>query len=270
MPSGRTSSRSHAVDVLPPPPPPQRVRSSISGHVYVSSGVCRIVPVMPALPAAPGVVRVALSGTINTVAPWLTRFFIHYTGTAPTVANLATYNASIATAYTTSLKALADTVTVLTQVECIDLTSSTGAVAITPESITGTRSGAVLPADACTVASYQLARRYRGGHPRGYWRFGTATDTASAQAWGASFITTVNTDLNAFIASLVGAGWSGAGTLTQVNVSYYSGFTVVTNPITGRARNVPTLRVAPVVDAITAIAGKTSIGSQRRRIQFFD
>jgi hypothetical protein len=76
--------------------------------------------------------------------------------------------------------------------------------------------------------------------------------------------------MNAFFAALEAAVWSGASSLAQVNVSYYKGFTVVTSPTTGRARNVPTLRSAPVVDAVTAQAVRTSIGTQRRRIQFVD
>jgi hypothetical protein len=50
-----------------------------------------------------------------------------------------------------------------------------------------------------------------------------------------------------------------------VNVSYYNGFTVVTNPTTGRARNVPTLRGTPVVDTVTGIVARVQVGSQRRR-----
>jgi hypothetical protein len=222
---------------------------------------------MPPLPAAPKVVRCALSGTTPNGNAWLTRFFIQYTGTAPTNAQLATFNASIATAYTADLKAHIDAST-LTQIETIDLSSSTSAVAITAESITGSSGGANLPDDLCMVISYEIGRRYRGGHPRGYWRFGDGGQYGDSGHWSAGFITTTNTAFNAFFTALFAAGWTGAGTLTQVNVSYYSGFTVVTNPITHRARNVPTLRVAPTVDTVTSIVARSSFGSQRRRTAF--
>lgn len=223
---------------------------------------------MPALPNVPNVIRLALSGTIADAGPWLSAFFLHYSGTAPTATQLGTFNASVASAYTTDLKALADVDTTLTQIESTDLTSATGAVAITPESIAGTRALPILSAAACTVISYEIARRYRGGHPRGYWKFGVEGDIFGPGQWSSTYVNTVTTDFNAFLTAIFGAGWSGAGTITQVNVSYYSGFTVVTSPTTGRARNVPKVRTSPLVDTVTGITVRQSIGTQRRRVAF--
>lgn len=223
---------------------------------------------MPPLPAAPGVLQVKLSGTYAVPAVWLTRFYIKYTGTAPTVAQLTTYNGSVATAYSNRLEALVATSINLTQVETTDLTSSTGATSTSSTSNAGTRSGTALPADVCMVTSYEIGRRYRGGHPRGYWPFGTATDEASVRQWSSALVASTLTDLNLFFADLVAAGWSGAGTLSHVNVSYFSGFTVITNPITGRARNVPTLRSSPTIDDITTVVPRLSFGTQRRRLNF--
>lgn len=225
---------------------------------------------MPALPDAPGCLRIALSGSIDAAAPFLTRFYTFYTGTAPTVAELNTFNTAVATSYTTHLDPLVDTMSVITQIETIDLTSPTAAVATKPVTLTGTRSGGVAPSEMCVVVSYEIARRYRGGHPRGYWRMGTLTDYVVPKQWSGTLITAVNTGVAAFMTDVNAAGWSGAGTLGQVNVSYYKGFTVVTNPTTGRARNVPTVRSSPLTDAVTAIAAKTSVGTQRRRLQFVD
>ena len=225
---------------------------------------------MPALPDAAGVIRTALSGTFVGGGVWLTRHYIHYSGTAPTNAQLATFDASVSTAYNTSLKPLANSTVTLTQIASADLTSSTGAVDTTGASIVGTRAGSNFPASTSLVASYTIARRYRGGHPRAYFPFGSDSDVLSETQWNPSFITTCNTNIAAYFTSLLAAGWSGAGTLTHCNVSYYNGFTVVINPITGRARNVPTLRVSPTVDTVTAVACKQSIGTQRRRIGFVD
>jgi hypothetical protein len=123
---------------------------------------------------------------------------------------------------------------------------------------------------ASVVSSYTIQRRYRGGHPRGYWPFGVTTDLQNDVDWTAAFVTACNTGFSTFFTALFAAGWTGAGTLTQVNVSYYDGFTVVVSPTTGRARNVPTLRVSPVQDTILIVACKVSIGTQRRRISFVD
>ncbi len=54
--------------------------------------------------------------------------------------------------------------------------------------------------------------------------------------------------------------------LGQVNVSYYEGFKVVTDPLTGRSRNVSQLRPeGPAVDRITSFSINPKLGSQRRR-----
>jgi hypothetical protein len=54
------------------------------------------------------------------------------------------------------------------------------------------------------------------------------------------------------------------GTLAHVNLSYYKGFTNVTNS-SGRERAVPTYRDAALVDPVTGYFGKAIMGSQRRR-----
>lgn len=225
---------------------------------------------MPALPDAPGVIRTALSGSIVGGGGWLVRHYIHYSGTAPTNAQLATFDGSVVSAYGTDLKGLAQPSWVLTQVESADLSSPTSAVDITAASVAGTRAGTGLDAQTCVVTSYKIARRYRGGHPRGYWPWGVSGDTSTVVDWSPTFVTTCTTQLNAYFTALLAAGWTGAGTLTHVNVSYFKGFTVVVNPITGRARNVPTLRVAPTVDTVTGITVQPSIGTQRRRVGFID
>jgi len=225
---------------------------------------------MPALPAAAGVIRTALSGTTTGGGVWLTRYYQHYSGTAPTNAQLHTFNASQITNFNADLKSLINATFILTQVTSEDLSSSTGAVDVTATSQTGTRAGSAVTGAACVVCSYEIARRYRGGHPRGYWVFGSDSDITDDRDWSTTLVNAVNTGIAAYFTANAAAGWTGAGTITQVNVSYYSGFTVVTNPITGRARNVPTLRVTPTIDTVTSIVARQSIGTQRRRLNFFD
>jgi hypothetical protein len=214
------------------------------------------------------VVRVALGFNLGDGTPALTRFFVRYSGTAPTNADLATFDAAIATAYGTNLKSLADTGQIMNEVSSQDLSTATAGVDDSTVSVAGTRGASFIGASSALVASYRIARRYRGGHPRGYWPFGIQTDLNDRNTWKSTFITAANTGLTAFFTAVNAAGWSGAGTLDHVNVSFYSGFTVVTNPITGRARNVPTLRGTPLIDAVTATFAQSSVGSQRRRDAF--
>jgi hypothetical protein len=207
---------------------------------------------MPALPAAAGVVRTALSGTTTGAGVWLTRFYTHYSGTPPTNAQLATYDAAIGTAWGTNIKPLQNAALALVQIASEDLTSATGAVDTTASAQTGTRAGSALPSSAAAVISYVIARRYRGGHPRGYWPLGADSDLNSETQWTAAFVASLNTGLANFFTAVAAAGWTGAGTLTHVNVSYYSGFTVITQ------------------DLVTGVSAKLSIGTQRRRLNFFD
>jgi hypothetical protein len=116
--------------------------------------------------------------------------------------------------------------------------------------------------------AHQIARRYRGGKPKSFFPWGVVTDFSSPQLWTSAFANSATGDYATFIAA-VRAIAAGSTTLSNyVNVSYFSGSTVVINPVTGRARNVPTLRTGgPVVDSIVASTANTRIGSQRRRIR---
>jgi hypothetical protein len=200
----------------------------------------------------------------------VTRFYLEYDGVAPTSSQCADYALSIGADWSTAMAGLTDSAYNLNQVEVIDLTSPTSGAGSDFTVRPGVRAGTALSLQECVVISYRIGRRYRGGHPRGYWRMGVVADRASSQEWSTDFVTNVSTTYNAFIAAVAGDAWAGAGTIGQVNVSYYQGFTVITSPTTGRARNVPTLRAHPVVDVVTAGQAQPFIGTQRRRIQFQD
>lgn len=212
----------------------------------------------------------ALTVSINDLTPALTRHFIQYSGTAPTDAQLATFDAAVVSAYTSHVVPVVSEFDYLTQVETVDLSSATSAVDTTAASVAGSLTGTTLPAEVAGVQSYEIARRYRGGHPRGYWRVGDVTKIGGGRQWASSFVTSAESALNAYFTALLAAGWTGAGTLTHVNVSYYAGFTVVTSPTTGRARNVPKLRSSPVVDLVNSTTFRSSYGTQRRRVEFVD
>jgi len=195
----------------------------------------------------------------------ISRFFERYSGTAPSNADLATFCAAVGTAWGANLKSLMDTGGALLEVDAIDLSSSTGAGGSSVSTISGTRGASFIGGSSCLVTSYRIARRFRGGHSRGYWPFGIQTDLNDRNTWKSTFTSAALTGFNAFFTAVAAAGWGAAGTVDHVTVSYYSGFSVVTNPITHRARNVPTLRGTPVVDAVQSVFCNAQLGSQRRR-----
>jgi hypothetical protein len=115
------------------------------------------------------------------------------------------------------------------------------------------------------LVNYLISRRYRGGKPRAYLPWGDAGQLTSRQSWSGTFVTAVDSAFSTFYAAVIGLS-AGSTTITDhVNVSYYDGFTVVTDPVTHRARNVPTLRGTPIVDVILSFAANPRPGSQRRR-----
>lgn len=220
---------------------------------------------MPPMPSAAGVIELVMRQKVDEDLDVVDRVFIHYTGTAPNVAELNTFATFAATAWGSDMSALQHTGTALLEVTATDLSSPSGARGVDVATVNGTRVGLQLPANAVCNVQFQIARRYRGGKPKVFLSVGSAADLSDAQTWGSTFLGNVVTGWDNFMTAVVGAGWSGAGTLTHVNVSYFSGFTVVVNPTTGRARNVPTLRATPVIDPVIGYRGALRIASQRRR-----
>jgi hypothetical protein len=219
---------------------------------------------MPALPPVNKVVRCVLTLADASDLHTLNRIFISYSGTAPTDAQLAAFANSVGANWGAHLKSSFDTSSLLEIVTCEDLTSNTGATGSANPGILGTRAGVTLSAAAAAVVSFSILRRYRGGHPRSYLAAGVQSDLQTKQTWTNGFATGLASAYAAFIVDTIASGWAAAGTLAQVNVSYFSGFTNHTYP-SGRTRPIPTPRVTPVVDPILAVRVNTTVGSQRRR-----
>jgi hypothetical protein len=196
----------------------------------------------------------------------LSRFFIQYSGTGPTTTQLQTFCDSVSTAWGSNLAGLANANIIQEPINCEELTGSTAPVATGLTTHNGSRVGAPIAAGSAAMIQYVIARRYRGGKPKGFWPFGVAGDLTNSSTWGSTFLTNVASDWNAFIAAVNGAGWTGAGALNHVNVSYYAGFHSVQNPVTLRWRNIPTLRPGgPVIDGVVSYGVEVGVASQRRR-----
>lgn len=222
---------------------------------------------MPALPAVPQVLRVDHGFTLSEDTHAKVHMFFRYTGTPPSNADLVTVANFLKTSWSAAgfqhnmtPEKLLETITIT------DLTSSTSSVGTDSASaIDGVSTGHVLPADVAALTSWEIARRFRGGHPRAYWPFGTSEDLADDQTWNNGFLTTVVGRFNTYLGDIVTATWAGGGIHQQVSVSFYEGFTVHTGT-TGRARNVSTVRLVPVVDNVVSFILRAGLASQRKRL----
>jgi hypothetical protein len=221
---------------------------------------------VPALPDVAKTIRMSWKHTYSLNSDVVSRFYISYSGSAPTTGQLSTLNTTAISGFATYAKPMMHADVELIQLESTDLSTPSSAQVITAASETGSRAGNVLAADAAMVTAYEINRRYRGGHPRGYWPWGVEGDLTNAQQWGSSMLSASLAAIEGLVGTVTGAPWSGAGTLQMSNVSYYEGFTVVTNPISGRARNVPTVRATPVIDQVLSFVCREQVGSQRRRL----
>jgi hypothetical protein len=220
---------------------------------------------MPALPNVANVLRVTTFIKDNLDTTSLNRFYVSYSGTAPTATQLDTFCTGVVTGWDSHMAPMYDVNSELTEVTAEDLTSPTAAVGIATGSTAGSRSGDALSAAACALISLKIARRYRGGHPRQYLSAGVITDLSNRQQWEGSFITALTTAYEAWNTATLLLAWSGGGALAFVNVSYYEGFTPVLYP-SGRYRNVPKFRTAgPITDNIEGFAVNPNVCSQRRR-----
>lgn len=221
---------------------------------------------MTPLPLVPGVLKARLLFTVGSDTTVGTGLFFRYTGGAPSNSDAVSLATDILTAAAAEFPALMFTEDALTGVDVQDLSSDTSGDGEALGSHAGTLAGGTIPASAAFLVNHAISRRYRGGRPRSYFPFGAQSELQTGQTWASAFVASVTSAFDAFLASCIGATGGSTEISNHVNVSYYSGFTSVENPITHRWRNVPTLRTDPVVDLITGSVGSVRVSSQRRRL----
>jgi hypothetical protein len=220
---------------------------------------------MPPLPAVPNVLKADLQWSISGAPLIRTRNYFRYSGGPPAPTDAVALASDIFGAMGAHA-ILWGPDTGLEAVEVTDLASSGGGQGTHAGSVIGTRAGDLMPSSTCALVNYLISRRYRGGKPRSYWPFFTQNDISTPTSWRGTSTAEVDAALATYFAAVIGAS-SGTTSITEhVNVGYYEGFTVVTNPITGRAKNVAKLRGTPLVDVISSYATSVRIASQRRRI----
>jgi hypothetical protein len=207
---------------------------------------------MPPLPVVPQVCKIEILGTYHDTA-WVNIFHVAYSGSAPSSSDLQNYLTSASGPVDTAYAAEMSVDNEVTGMRGTDLTSSTGAVAAITLTTAGARSGDFNPANVAVCASLEILRRYRGGHPRKYFSWGTSGTFASGSTkdWDSGFVNDCQAKLNAMLSGIVGITEGGTTWNQVVNVSYRSGGVV---------------RATAVVDPVVGSIVRTRVCSQRRRL----
>lgn len=207
---------------------------------------------MPPLPFVPDVVKLVVGGVAND-AQWLNIFhFFHSDGTVDDTAigNLHTHIIGDLDAIYHSFASI--TVTVENETYT-DISSDTGVEISFSDDTSGTDASALLPASACTLVSWEIARRYRGGHPRTYFPIGTVGSLASdsSKLFDPTYLEAVSAACETFrgVCSYMDGGTG--FTWNLASVSYTSGLTP---------------RPIPIHDNVTSAVVRERVCSQRRRL----
>lgn len=219
----------------------------------------------PPLPEFP-CVRVSLDYEADSGQKFGSRFFLRYTGDAPSGANCITLAGDVATAWGAEFASQVASAYMLKRVDVLDIATDSGLSG----QWTGSTAGGQTTTPAAPISTainieFGLARRYRGGKPRMYLPPPSAVNMLDTAHWNAAVISSVNTNAAAFFATLEGLTVGGMGTLSHVSLSYYESFTNPPIETGRRERSRPTYRATAKVDNVTGYFTKTVIGSQRRR-----
>lgn len=221
---------------------------------------------MPALPVVPNVVKWTMFYTLGADTKALSRMFIRYTGTPPNSAACIAIASALYTDFAAEFAGYMHNTCSIEASEITDLSNVSGGTGVHTAHTAGGLSGQALSAATAMLVTMGIARRYRGGKPRTYFPFGDGGSTQTVQTWTSSFVANIQTGLDTIVSDIAVTNSGGCNLAKLCNVSYYQGFTVVTNPVTGRARNVPKLRTTPVVDDALTWTAETTMASQRRRL----
>jgi hypothetical protein len=220
---------------------------------------------MPPLPPVPNVLVIQMKFTVGN-ANVISRVNVRYVSDAPTRNDLIAYATHIDAMIGSHLLPLCSEQVKTVEVMVTDLTSDTAARGIATSSQAGTRPGLPNGAAVAALINFKVARRYRGGKPRIYFPFFVAADLTDRLTWSSDAITEATASWNAFMSAVIDGAPAASRVIEQVNVSFYAGFTVITDLRTGRSRNVSQLRPdGAVVDRIAGFSINPKLGSQRRR-----
>lgn len=221
---------------------------------------------MTPLPFVPGVIKFRFHFNFGSNYRGGFGLYWRYNGSAPGGADMDNLCSGLAGIWNTHFSSFLSSAYTLIQVSGLDLSSATGASGQKTVSWQGTDSNPSLAIDTCTLVNFQIDRHYRGGKPRVYLPIGTQTSLQDPHSWTTAYTAAVLSAFEAMVTAFTGFQSNLVTMGAHCNVGYYSGFTVVTDPVTGRARNHPTKLATPHNDPISGYTVPTPVGSQRRRV----
>lgn len=192
------------------------------------------------------------------------RFYLSYSGSAPSGANCTTLAGDIAAAWGSHMAPMAHPSWALTEVDVLDIATDSGLSGQWTGTTDGSRTGTQLPPQIAANVEFDIGRRYRGGKPRMFWPPGNEADTDGGSKFTGAFLTAMNSAVDAFFTQVQALSIGSMGSLALVSLSYYKGFTNITNS-SGRTRAVPTYRATALSDRIVNYSCKAVQGSQKRR-----
>lgn len=207
-----------------------------------------------------------MSGVGETLNPWGNRFYLRYSGSAPSPANCITLAGDVETAWAAHLAALIHHATTLTEVDVLDITTALGSSGQWTGTTNGTENtGGTVPEQVAMNVEFNIAQRYRGGKPRIYLPPPTAGQYNNGNTWLPAWVTTTQTAVAAFFAALEALSIGSMGTLTHTVVSYYEGYTTRTTG-GGQTTFKPKYRSPNALTFdVEGYAPKALMSSQRRR-----
>jgi hypothetical protein len=192
------------------------------------------------------------------------RFFLGYTGSAPSGANCTTLAGDIESAWTSHIAPLIDQNTALKEIDVLDIATDSGLSGQWTGTSAGGLTGTPVPGFIATNVEFNISRRYRGGKPRMFLPSADTSDQLDGSHWNSTYVSAVNAGVAAFFAAIEALSVGSMGTLDHVNLSYYKGFTNIANS-SGRERAVPTYRAAALLDPVVGYSCKAEMSTQKRR-----
>jgi hypothetical protein len=222
----------------------------------------------PLLPTPSGVLRIRYVFNEGAHTAFGSKHDQAYTGTAPTTSDMAELIPLLAGFYETHLVGLQSSDVGLNTIEIRDQANPSTVPATEAVTVDGTRAPGQDDVGRAACLIYRPDRSYRGSRPKSFWPWGIQADTTGSSQWASAFQSEVNTAWAAYQSAIAGTPFGGSTLRQQVGISYFERpYTPVTNPTTGRVRNVPTTRTPPLVTNILTAELTPVFGSQRRRLR---
>lgn len=210
------------------------------------------------LPPVPNVVKLIIEGSTSFLKNWVTIFHWLYTGTPPSASTLLTFATDALNAFQGNYLPITPPSTMINSGTAIDLSTEMmpGITYTAPQP--GTSTADKLPANCALLYNWEVAMRYRGGHPRNYIYTGTDENLLNESQWNNAFLTTAATAINTFVDFMNTISAGGTALTGPCMVSYFGGVPTVG----GKSQR----RAVPLVLPIVMGRVNPFVASQRRRI----